>query len=206
MKKRCLIIQTFVLILCFWSEIYGMDISQKYFSDVSIICNETSFQNTSERNNDDPVVMNRIWLLPNGDIIRTAPNSDSLAKVHVSQLNDTSVLHIRKIDDVDFGVYWCIQVWNDSSISVVKHTVNIDGPPMHEFYEQQKKNAIVGAISAGVVLGIILLVYIVWYFQCSEKMKRKRRLTDDLAKGINRYSTQIYDNVGMELYVKRTDK
>jgi hypothetical protein len=183
-----------------------MDISQKYFSDVSISCHESSFRNVSDNKEENKFAAKNIWLLPNGDIVRTGQHSDRQPHVYSSIINETSVLHVNRIDDIDFGVYWCVQILNDSSVVANKHTINIDGPPMHEFYEQQRRNAIVGAISAGALLGIILITYIVWHFQCSEKMRRKRRLTDDLAKGINRYSTQIYDNVGMELYVKRTDK
>lgn len=177
---------------------------QEYFSDVLLPCSDSSLRNSSE--DSDLVLTNQVWLLPDGGIVQKGQAASNPSNVQLFEDGGTIMLRINKIDDINFGVYWCIQLWNKTSIRAIRHTINIDGPPLHEFYEQQKKNAIVGAIAAGVVLFVVIVTYVIWYFRCSEKVKRKRRLVKDLSKGINRYSTQIYDNVGMEMYVKKTDK
>lgn len=187
-----------------------MDIHQAYYSDAILVCNETPIQNRTQNSeyidtNIYKTLTNQVWLLPNGNVISNTNASGREWRVQVSMQLSRSVLMIHRIDDVDFGIYWCIQVWNDSSIDATKHSLNIDGPPMHAFYDRQKNNVIVGVAAAGVVLSVIVLVYIVWYFRCSERVQRKKRLSGDLAKGVNRYSTEIYDNVGMELYIKKTN-
>lgn len=200
-----LFLQTFwILSLVLLRFGHGVEVNQEYFSDVLLPCSASTLRNSSE--NSDIVLTEQIWLLPDGGVIQKGHAASNPANIQLFEEDGTLMLCINKIDDINFGVYWCIQVWNNTSIRAIRHTINIDGPPLHEFYEQQKKNAIVGAIAAGVVLFVVIVTYVIWYFKCSEKVKRKRRLVEDLSKGINRYSTQIYDNVGMEVYIKKTEK
>lgn len=211
-RCRLLIVLIFVII---YHTTLCEDISQDYLTDVKIHCNNTAAtisdhsetQTSLEKHLYGTVVVNQLWLLPKGGIVQSSNTSDNKARrIFASFHNEVSVLQIKRIDDEDFGIYWCVQVWNDTTVRAIRHTLNLDGPPLDAFYEQQRHNAIVGAISGGTVLGVFIFAYIVWYFRCSEKVMRKKRLTEDLAKGVNRYSTQIYDNVGMDMYVKKSDR
>lgn len=190
------------------------DFSQPYFSDIVLPCQPRSYDvhinaPTSGRNTSNSSVSDVrtfVWLLPNGQTLTSKSSNNHDNRYRIRENNTTSNLTILKLEDTDYGVYSCIGIWNNFLVSVIRHSLNKDGAEMTAIREKQRKNAIVGACAAGSILLVILAAYVIWRFTCSERVRRKRRLTDDLAKGVNRFSTEFYDNVGFEQYMHKSDK
>lgn len=190
------------------------DFSQPYFSDVVLPCQPSSYDmhtnaptsagNTSNSTVSD--VRTFVWLLPNGQTLTSESSNNHSNRYRIRENNTTSNLTILKVDDMDYGVYSCISIWSNFHVSVIRHSLNKDGAEMAAIREKQRKNAIVGACAAGSILLVILAGYVIWRFTCSERVRRKRRLTDDLAKGVNRFSTEFYDNVVFEQYMRKSNK
>lgn len=212
---------------CTSGSVSGNDVKQEYFTDVTLTCVLPSSQTPNAERNVSNVGTNDVrtdstktctdgstcnhsnivhvskttWLLPNGELI--FENFANTSKFSILKTEAMVKLKIHHIDDPDFGVYFCLFSWNDSSLTLRRFTLNIDGADMTAFYERQKRNAMVGGISGAVMLAVIVLTYAIWRVTCSERVRRRRRLTSDLAKGVDRYSTSFYDNVGFEHYAKK---
>ena len=178
-------------------HVNAMYLRQEYYTEAKLHCDTTAKQNRTDV--DSPDVVNRYWLLPNGNLLhKTSALSDKV------QVDVNFTLTVNKVSDEDFGKYFCILVLNDSSIQIHQHGLNIDGAAFDALHESYAKRAIIGIISAAAILLFILVVYAIYRVQFSKKARRRKLIADDLIKGINRYSTTFYDNVGFEAYTKRS--
>ncbi|WAQ95456.1 hypothetical protein MAR_028146 [Mya arenaria] len=200
-----------------WTMTSCIDLQQVYYTDATFTCtvmdprvtcnnisgstNETAESGTCDLKNKHVVKI--AWLLSNGNLMDN--NSENSTKYTLIYSDISSMLTIHFTDDPDFGVYYCLRVWNDSSLTLERNTLNIDGPDWTAFVERQYRNLITGSIAAAVMLALILVTCLVWRYTCSEHVRRKRKIVQNLAKGVDRYSTSFYDNVGSDHYVKKSE-
>jgi len=109
------------------------------------------------------------WILPSGDILKPTDDEEGNAStMHVTLNEQGVVLNIDKVDDPDFGFYFCIRSVDSYSdeVGVVKVGLNVDGPYYgDELADTLKNNVIVGAISASVALVVLVGIWI-WCAQC----------------------------------------
>ena len=99
------------------------------------------------------------WILPSGQLVRI----NSLIKGHenVKLLRNGTEIEITDVDDVDFGVYYCIAKLNGNDW-VVKKGINIMGPYFGDLTAKYLPKAKTGAIAAGIaffILSFLLLMY-----------------------------------------------
>ena len=178
-------------------HVNAMYLRQEYYTEAKLHCDSTAKQNRT--NVDSLDVVNRYWLLPNGNLLHQTSDLSEKYKV-----DENFTLTVNKISDDDFGKYFCILVLNDSSVQIHIHGLNIDGVAFDTLHESYAKRAIIGIVSAAAILLFILAVYVIYRVQFSKKARRRKLIADDLINGINRYSTAFYDNVGFEAYTKRS--
>ena len=167
---------------------------QEYFTEARLRCDTTgneTFGNSLE--------VNKYWLLPDGTFINQETKHRNKLKI------DTNfTLYISKISDEDFGLYYCISVLNDSGLYIQRHGLNIDGANFDTLNQSYARRAVTGVIAAVGILVFMLGVFLIYHLRFSKKAKRKKMILDDLNKGIDRFNTQFYDNVGFEAYSKRS--
>ena len=167
-------------------------------TDVTLSCDIIQHTNKTGQQKQGQV-SNVEWILPNG---RLANRNDK--RFVLSQDNISAYLTIKRLNESDLGLYYCIKVYNESKIEVEQYILDRNVPYFEALRSEMHKNAIIGAVSGGAFLLLCSLLYILWYYRCSERMKRKRQILEDLQKGKDRFNTQLYDNVGLDLYTKRT--
>ena len=181
-----------VFIICFCNAEF---LHQEYFTDAILSCDTAE----NETNGNPLEVSNRYWLLTDGSLVNKASQLD---KQYTIDANFT--LHISRISDENFGIYYCILVLNDSSLHMHRHGLNVDGASFDSLNQSYGTRAVAGVIAAASVFVLMLGLYIIYRVCFSKKAKRKKMILEDLNKGINRFSTQFYDNVGFEVYTKRS--
>ena len=167
---------------------------QEYYTEAKLGCD-----NADNQTSKDLLKVNKYWLMPDGMLLSKAVTTRGKRNI-----DGNFTLHISKINDGDFGLYYCITVFNDSSINIQRHGLNIDGALFDSLNHSYARRAVVGAIAAASVLVIMLLIYSLYRLRFSKKAIRRKMIVEDLHKGIDRFSTQFYDNVGFELYTKRS--
>lgn len=198
------LIMTVLLSFCLLTPSTSGDdvIYRQFFTDVTLRCSpsETTSNNKTAFNSSSHIstkLKNIAWITPLGQLLNNASVADK--NLAINGTENTLSLIIKRIDEVDFGTYSCVCVWSDYKVTVSRYVIR-----------RQKisytTNIIIGVIAAGVVLLLIVLSYALWRFCCSERVRRKRRLTDDLAQGADRFSTEFYDNVGFEHYSKKSER
>lgn len=63
----------------------------------------------------------------------------------VAVLEGGRVLHVRKVDDVDFGVYYClIYIHTVDRYLTVQHGINVNGPYWGDLFLKYRTNLITG--------------------------------------------------------------
>lgn len=118
----------------------------KYFEKVDLNCSEFSRIGV--------IHSVQAWILPSGEIWQHDTNH---AGKHMEIKNNGLILSIDRLDDADFGVYYCIADTGDKGMHVVKIKVNMDGP----FYQKEiKHNLMVGGIGAGSTLVIFIIIWL----------------------------------------------
>lgn len=188
---------TLVLLAFTPSCMEAMFLQQDYYTEAKFYCDTTGTGNKTLRNNLE--VSRRYWLLADGSLI----NRNSKLKNRL-KLDTNFTLSISRITDEDFGLYYCIFVFNDSSLLVQRHELNVDGATFNSLKESYGKRAIFGSIAAVSLLGFMLGAYIIYRLQFSKKARRRKMIAEDLKKGMNRFSTAFYDNIAFEAYTKRS--
>lgn len=123
----------------------------EYFERVDLDCAKFNF-------NTDVIQSVQAWILPSGDVWK--PGS-ALQGSHIVIRDNGFVLTIDRIDDDDFGVYYCIVGTGVNRTDVIKIGINVDGPYFGpSFMEEIKHNAMVGGIAGGCAL---VLLVILWF-------------------------------------------
>lgn len=113
------------------------------------------------------------WILPSGEVKNSSSHSSDVI------VNDNGrTLIVNRVNDPDFGYYYCVFT-DEYRVRVQKFGLNIDGPYYGpEFSETLKNNAIIGGISAGCTLAVLVGIWI-WCAQNGSKRKRKPELANN---------------------------
>ncbi|KAH3891011.1 uncharacterized protein LOC127853723 [Dreissena polymorpha] len=121
----------------------------EYFEKAELRCHGSDVGSTAVR----------LWILPSGEIIYATPGM-TWSNGHISVKDDGFTLEIMRVDDEDFGLYFCILATGTNS-SVVKKGLNIDGPYYGEdHWDAIKHSAIIGGASAAAALLILIFIWI----------------------------------------------
>ena len=171
-----------VFVVCMGDE-YHLE----YYAELTISCDETEYNFTHT----NPA--NKYWLLPDGNLIHET--DDKRMAVGKDMTNFT--LTLKRLDDHDFGWYYCIIVWNDHSVSQIRHGVNIDGPYYGDLLERYRHNAMIGGIAAAILFAILAGSCIIWHCRY-QKHDDGNQAVEDLDKAIDGFDTKAYDNMALD--------
>ena len=195
--QLCYLVSLKLVLVLLLSYSKAVFLQQEYYTEAILHCDTAGTGNTTKGDNLE--VVSKYWLLPNGRLVHKTSNlSDKF------ELGANFTLSIRRIADEDFGKYFCLLVLNDSSLFINRHGLNVEGAAFDSLKESYARRAIIGTVAAAGLLLFMLVVYGIYRFQFSKKAKRRQMFAEDLSKGVNRYSTAFYDNVGFEAYTKRS--
>ncbi|XP_053399185.1 uncharacterized protein LOC123558896 [Mercenaria mercenaria] len=124
----------------------------EYFEKVDLDC--------AKFNQNSAVIHSvKAWILPSGEIWKQGTDFNS---GHIVIRNDGFVLSIDRLDDDDFGVYYCIVDTGPNGTHIVKIGVNVDGPYFGpELMEEVRHDAMVGGIAAGCALVLFIILWLV---------------------------------------------
>lgn len=165
----------------------SVDLRQEYFTTAVFHCNKTehNFTNTSS-------VSARYWLLPNGSFVSGSHNGS-----HITVDSDFT-LTVNKIDDIDFGYYFCLFIRSDYTADNIKHGLNVDGPYFGDLAAIYSRKAMIGGIAGGSLFVILAGTCLVSQFGYHKRNQRNKAV-DDLDKAIDGYDLKSYHNVGLEV-------
>ncbi|ESP02196.1 hypothetical protein LOTGIDRAFT_157354 [Lottia gigantea] len=158
----------------------------EYFQPVNLTCDSIHL-NISENWSK---VQSIHWMLPSAELI-----TETKDKIKIVKANGFPYwIQIDRVGDDNFGYYTCIIVYQPqgkmtSEVQVVRWGLNIDGPDFTKLRDQYADQAVVGAIAAGILLGILGLSCVIWHYRYNA---RKRR--DGLNKGDYEPTSRVYDN------------
>ena len=173
------------------------DFHLEYYTDLTLNCGETEYNFT----NTNPAT--KYWLLPNGDFMtETVPENKRIA-IGADMSNFT--LTITKLDDPDFGWYYCIIVWTDHSIDRIRHGVNVDGPFYGDLLDKYRHNAMIGGIAAGSLFVLLAGSCIIWHCRYRGRDDRSK-VVDDLDKAIEGFDVNAYDNMAADVDGTKSEK
>lgn len=146
-------------------ETYEVD----YNSNVTFSCNFT-LHNITYLGLQVP--FRKYWVLPNATVLQDTFLGDDKFSVKNSPYDLKLV--IRNVDDPDFGVYFCIILWNnvDYKMNAISVGLNEQGPYYKSKLEEFQRNLIIGCASAG---GAALLIIIA----CIACRCRKKKSSED---------------------------
>lgn len=164
----------------------GDEIHLEYYAQVSLSCDAEKYNITNAQD-----IVKRYWLLPNGDLIKVQTKTEHL------NFDSNFTLTVEKIDDPDFGYYYCLMVRSDNTIGKIRHGLNVDGADFSGLLEKYRKNAIIGGIAAGTLFVIVSGFCLVWQLRYQRRDQRNKAV-DELDNAINVFDLKEYDNVGFE--------
>lgn len=166
--------------------VYSTNLKQEYFTDAVFTCNHTLHNFTS-----DFSINKTYWIIPNGTVI-----SQAYSGSHVEVDSDFTIT-IHRIDDDDFGNYYCLLVRSDYSVDRIKHGLNVDGPYFGDLVAIYSRRAMIGGIAGGSLFLVLMGCCLVWHFRYQQREDRNKAV-DDLDRAIDGYDLKAYHNVGME--------
>lgn len=154
-------------VICTCTHAARESFEAEYFTNVSLPCNFVLHNLTY------PgllVPFKKYWILPNTTVL--ADNYIGNERFHIDAPNPyTFNLLITSIDDIDFGVYHCMMLWENVfyTASFIRVALNEDGPYYKKQLEQFQRNVLIGCICAGAAVLIIVIVYLV--YRCRKMQK-----------------------------------
>lgn len=172
------------------------NIKVEYFKPATLPCDDIRYNISTSTNS---TIKKKYWILPTGKRI----DQNSEAPVLLGQIEQWKIsaspnftITLNKVDDIDFGYYYCIVVYDNYSILAIQQGLNIDGADFSSLIEQYKHNAMIGGIAAAVLFGTIAGLCIVWNFRFSKKKGASSKDTSE----VNGYGAQSYhDNQAAEM-------
>ena len=168
----------------------AVNIQVEYYTEVILDCDETEYNFTQS----NPA--SKYWLLPDGNLTKETNPSNKNVLIGTDMSNLT--LTIKRLDDSDFGWYYCIIVWNDHTLDKIRHGVNVDGAYFGDLLEKYRHNAMIGGIAAAILFAILAGSCIIWHCRYRRNDARNQAV-DDLDKAIEGFDTKVYDNMGAEM-------
>lgn len=132
-----------------------------YHSSVNFTCN-SPLGHDLDLSVFTPSQLRRVWILPNSHLIdsRTASGHDE----HVAILDNGALLHVKNVEDEDFGWYHCVihMVAGDSYL-LQKYGLNVNGPYWGDLYEHKYKSMLTTGLVAGAIcfvcMGLLCFLY-----------------------------------------------
>lgn len=124
----------------------------EYFERVDLNCAKFSSKK-------DVIQNVQAWILPSGEVWR---HGDNMPGRHIVIRDNGFILTIDRLDDGDFGIYYCIVNAGPNTTNVIRIGVNVDGPYFGPtFMEEVKHDAMVGGIAAGCTVVLLIIVWLV---------------------------------------------
>ena len=180
-----------ILLLLVYACLYkAEDYHLEYYTTLVLTCDETeyNFTKTSPES--------KYWLFPDGNLQKETKPENKTHVIGTDMSNFT--LTIKRLDDPDFGWYYCIIVWTDHSLNRIRHGVNVHGAYYGDLLARYRHNAMIGGIAAAVLFVILAGTCVVWH--CRHKNRDARsKVVDDLDKAIGVFDTNAYDNMAAEV-------
>ncbi|KAL3878667.1 hypothetical protein ACJMK2_030998 [Sinanodonta woodiana] len=178
-----------ILVTCILPSLTKSEnIMLEYYKDVTFECDDLQI-NVSTIS--PPPKMH--WILPSGKVI-----SDDFQNTSHIHLGGSMNLTIQKIDDEDFGRYFCVIVFKNQTINVVSHGLNVDGPFYGDLLERYRHNAMIGGIAAAVLFVVIAAFCVVYHFRYVVKKGGDKGIEE-----IDGYNTKVYDNIALEMEITK---
>lgn len=163
------------------------ELQLEYYTSAQFECDDTMYNFTSSAD-----IKHRYWLLPSGELIVT-----NTSDAHIT-IDDNFALTVDKIEDEDFGHYFCLLVRDDFTVDRIVHGLNTGGPFYGDLFEKYTQKAMIGGIAAGTLFVIVAGSCLVWTFRHRQRDQRNRAV-DELDKTINGFDMKSYDNVGADV-------
>lgn len=149
-------------------ERFYTDLTVRYFSDVSMICDHPDLQISQQTD-----VRSLAWILPDGELIDSFRRPDPKL-YQMSRMNgslDSYNLTAMNINDAVFGYYTCIVVYDSQTkgVNVIRWGLNVDGADFTELMQTYQENAIIGGVAAAAMLVVIMAVCLLWHFRFNNR-------------------------------------
>ncbi|KAK6172864.1 hypothetical protein SNE40_016437 [Patella caerulea] len=178
-----------------------MNYQVMYDTSVNLTCSE--HQEDEQRPGS---TKNLQWILPNGDLVDKKTTNHN----RVMYLQDGLLLHVKKVDDSDFGVYFClIYTASENKYMVVKKGINVDGPYWGDLMGKYRQGLIIGSVAAAIVF--VLMLGICYMFERHPVLVgRDSKYIADMkapSPGFNKgIEDSAYDNAAIEIdEIKKPD-
>lgn len=129
-----------------------------------------------------------MWIIPNGEILSL--NGGYISKNERAEIQQQGkMLVVRKIDDPDFGKYYCLARTGAGPYMLVQKGINVDGAYYGDLMAKYQMNLIIGASAAACLLVLIISL-------CALYNLRYRNSSGDREKfiGDNGYDNAIEMN------------
>ncbi|KAL4230065.1 hypothetical protein ACF0H5_010450 [Mactra antiquata] len=131
----------------------------EYFEQVHLEC--------AKFNEGGTILSVQAWILPNGDVRHPwQPVEDK----HVYITDNGFSLKIDRLDDADFGIYYCVVDKGINNTDVIKIGINVDGP---YFGPEMKEELIHDAKIGGIAAGCAVVLLVILWVACGQ-ISRKR--------------------------------
>lgn len=132
----------------------------KYFTDTTLICNDTALQLPY-------TTFLKYWILPNGTLLQWSFPGDRKYKIGAAPGFN---LTISNIDDPDFDWYYCVILWDNYIYLThsIKVGLNVNGADYDDLYSVYKSSAVIGGIAGASVALILSLCCLVYWCKYSE--------------------------------------
>ena len=155
-----------------------------YYSTVTLRCQEDPAQ---------PMGTGQVfWITPDNAVIQpSTPQSQLPANIVVPPGGHVSEINVTNVSDDSFGYYTCVMVTGSGEVMLARWGLNVDGADFSDLEEQYRRNAVIGAIAAAVMVVVVGGACLVWHFRYSRRGQLSGRgAEEDLKKP----SPHLYDN------------
>lgn len=186
-----------VFVVCIIICIDANDIKEPYFKKVTLECKDSDVNATKI---DLSNIHTRQWIFPSGKTYvddNTAPicRREKCWEMDSSGFNVT----IKRINDEDFGVYYCVIVMKNNSIYIIRKGLNVDGPYYGDLLAKYTENAKIGGIAAAVLFVLLGGSCFLWTCRYNKRKNIKSERNGDLT---DISMVHAYDNKATEMNEK----
>ncbi|VDI11075.1 Hypothetical predicted protein [Mytilus galloprovincialis] len=186
-----------VLAVCIIICINANDIKEPYFKQVTLECQDNAVNATKI---DPSNIHTRQWIFPSGKTYDNDNNSPICRREKCWEMDASGFnVTIKRINDEDFGVYYCVIVMTDKSIYLIRKGLNVDGPYYGDLLAKYTENAKIGGIAAAVLFVLLGGSCFLWTCRYNKRKNIKSDSNGDFSD-IN--MVHAYDNKATEMNEK----
>ncbi|KAK6172865.1 hypothetical protein SNE40_016438 [Patella caerulea] len=173
---------------------YKADIQVEYFRGANLTCDSNMLNVSQNFNNIESIQ----WMLPDVSLITESTNTIKVIKRNMLAYT----LMIDRVADDQFGYYTCIIVYKttmvneNAEVKVVRWGLNINGPDFSKLRAEYARHAIVGAIAAGILLGVLGITCVIWHYRYNARKRRNE--IKYAANASSEYNNKAYDDIDIE--------